>query len=451
MKLVARFASVACIVTAGLAIACEVQKTTSPPSNLSLKKSSATTDNTCQDVVADHNKGKKSSDLALLCAIQAPGPANLTQGQKGWVDHGRYYLANQSNKSLDVFDADALTFVGRVEGFAGNLPAGGGTALTNGPGPSSVIFSDPHTAWVSDGNSTTWIVDVHAMRIIGSVNTSIPACDGGTATTHYCGRANEIMYDPEHRLIFVQNPSPLSKDATGTPPTHAAINTYATFINADPPYNIVGVVTFDQRRGQESPVYDRQTHRMLSAVSGRTVGTTVYHQYVAVIDPTQPTVVQDSFVIDCNSPDILGPAAPRTFGINDPSLGPEQHMIIPACGRPVIMNATTGAIINGQISTVAGGNETWYNKGDKNFYVAVGNQVGVIDASSATLKQAIPALGVANPAADSKTNRVFVIVQSSANPTVCTQFGYQTSGCIAVYGHLGKPDKDDAVADDDDD
>jgi hypothetical protein len=155
MKIVALLS--AAVVTA-LTLSCDTQQPVDPQSTLSLKKIAMGADNTCLDVAAANHKGDKNAAVILRCAIQAPGPAVLTQGQKGWVDGHNYYLANQSNQGLDVFDADALTFVGRVSGFAGNLPAGGGTALTNGPGPSAIAFSDHNTAWVSDGNSTTWIV-----------------------------------------------------------------------------------------------------------------------------------------------------------------------------------------------------------------------------------------------------------------------------------------------------
>ncbi len=436
---------------------------TPPPTApaLSFTKIASDAGNTCLDVAAANHRGDKHAPVVLRCAIRAPGLAVLTQGQKGWVDGHNYYLANQSNAGLDVYDADALTFVGRVGGMAGNLPAGGGTAITNGPGPSAIAFSDHKTAWVSDGNSTTRIVDVKAMQIIGSVNTSIPACDDGT--NHYCGRANEIAYDPEHQLIFVQNPSPLAVAAP-----HGALDTYATFINARPPYNIVGTISFPNRRGQEAPVYDMQTHRMLTAVSGRQVVATVggvptvtelHHQYVAVINPeVRPFVVEDSFKIDCTALGItvaVTPANPsgRTFGINDPpnAIGPDQHMVIPGCGRPIIMNAATGEIISSGITQVGGGNETWYNKGDKNFYTTVGGFVGVIDAKTAQWLQNVDAPGGANPAAYAKKNRVFVIVQRSTTAaTVCDQFGYQATGCIAVYGHEGKDDADEPDGDDDD-
>jgi len=448
------------VVVAALALSCDTQQPLAPINTPSFKKIATGADNTCLDVAAANHRGDKHAPVILRCAIQAPGPVVLTQGQKGWVDGHNYYLANQSNAGLDVYDADALTFVGRVGGMAGALTAGGGTATTNGPGPSAIAFSDHKTAWVSDGNSTTWIVDVKAMQIIGSVNTSIAACDDGT--NHYCGRANEIAYDPEHKLIFVQNPSPLAVAAP-----HGAIDTYATFIDARPPYNIVGTIAFPNRRGQEAPVYDKQTHRMLTAVSGRQVVATVggvptvtelHHQYVAVINPeVRPFVVEDSFKIDCTALGItvaVTPANPtgRTFGINDPpnAIGPDQNMVIPGCGRPIIMNAQTGAIISSSITAVGGGNETWFNKGDGNFYTTAGNLVGVIDAKTAQLLQTVPNQGGANPAAYAKKNRIFTIIAANATtPTACTPFGYQTTGCLTVFGHEGKDEADEPDDDDD--
>src|SRR6266853_833607 len=443
MKPVALF--LAAVITA-LALSCDPGQRVAPQPTLSLSKIATDASINCLDVAAANHKGNRNAPVALRCAIQAPGPSPLTQGQKGWIDGHHYYLADQSNKGLDVFDADALTFLGRVDGMAGNLTAGGGTATTNGPGPSSVVLSDRKTAWVSDGNSTVRVVDVEHMSIVGSVNTSIAACND--ATHHYCGRANEITYDPEHKLILVQNPAPLSLakcTATGANCTTAAgvaaagadMDTYGTFINARPPYAIVGTISFPDRRGQEAPLWDQQTHRILTAVSGRLVGTTVFQQYVAVIDPTvRPFTVEKHYDIDCFALGI-GASPGSLFGINDPTLGADQHVVIPGCGRPIIFNAATGAIISSSISQVPGGNETSYGKGDGNFYVDAAlpggtANLGVIDARSAQLLQLVSNVGGANPAAYGKKNRIFTIVAARGGDTTtaCTGFSvaYQKSG-----------------------
>jgi len=460
MKPMLRLGTVLFSAVAAVLLACDQHQPPTAPI-ISLHKTQAPpppTDPSCANVVASKHRGNKDSSVVLLCAIQAPGPKALANGTKGWIDGKRYYLTDQTNAGLDIFDAVDLAFVGRVGGMLGDATTGGGTATTNGAGPSSVVFDRRGRAWVSDGNSTTWIVDVEHMKIIGSVNTSIPACDGGTATTHYCGRTNEITYDPIHDLVFVQNPTPLDVNAP-----HGALDTYASFVSARPPYHIVGTISFKDRRGQEAPLWDQGTRRIVTAVSGRQVVTNgvvtaLFHQYVAVINPrVRPFVVEHEFDIDCTALGIVGAITPtnptgRQFGINDPALGAHQHMVIPGCGRPLIMNARTGAFINTGITQVGGGNETTYGSVDKNFYTAVGNLLGVIDARTAQFLQTAPDTGGANPAAFAGGyNRIFTIVQASANRTACTPFGYQATGCITVFGHTGTPRGHDGDGDDDDD
>src|ERR1051326_2026426 len=115
----------------------------------------------------------------------------------------RYYFADRSNFGVDIIDAENDVWVGRVTGMAGALPSGGGTATTNGPGPNGVLVTPNRILWAGDGNSTVRVANVDPgstdyLKIIGSVSTAIPACD--TGTTHYCGRADELGYDPKDRI-----------------------------------------------------------------------------------------------------------------------------------------------------------------------------------------------------------------------------------------------------------
>ena len=60
------------------------------------------------------------ADVKLLSTIDIPG-AELAQFDIGVVDveAGRYYLADRSNKGVDIFDTQTNKFVGRVDGFVG--------------------------------------------------------------------------------------------------------------------------------------------------------------------------------------------------------------------------------------------------------------------------------------------------------------------------------------------
>ena len=105
-------------------------------------------------------------------------------------------------------------------------------------------------------------------------------------------------------------------------------------------------------------------------------------------------------------------------------------MVIPGCGRALITDVRTGAIT---ILPVGGGNETWYNPGDGNFYVtganfsitpAGPNSLGVIDARSSTIRQYVTALNATNPTAAAENNHIFAVVPANATTaTACTQFG----------------------------
>ena len=167
--------------------------------------------------------------------------------------------------------------------------------------------------------------------------------------------------------------------------------------------------------------------------------------------------MEKKFDIDCTALGIVGATSPtnptgRQFGINDPALSPHGHMVIPGCGKALIMNTTTGAVT--PILQVGGGNETWYNSGDGRYYVTgvditTGtNSLGVIDAATSTWKQSVPALQATNPTAFAETNTIFAVVQLNAGQvttpstdiSACASAGGVAGrGCILVFRHVASP------------
>jgi hypothetical protein len=430
------------------ALSCEEQQATAPqPAALSLHKSATGPANPC---VQDKDHDRKDAAVQILCAITVPGNP-LANVAKGWFSHARnaYYINDQSNKAVDVIDLKSYAFAGRVTGFVGVATSGGGTATTNGQGPNSMALADGHQMWVSDGNSQVQVVDLHALSIVATVRTAIAACDGATATTHYCGRDNEMTYDPENHLIIVVNPNPLDRT------THAALPPYVTFIDAHPPYPILGTVSFPDAKGTpEAPVWNRATHRFLLPVptcSGATCdpakgGT----EYIAVLDPKTLSVATRFVMPDCAT--LMPGITPVPTGMmNDMSIDEkDQHVIMPVCGRgEVVFDARTGAVVH-VVTEIAGSDETWFNDGDGRFYVAANDpanantrSLGVIDGRSGLWLQNVPDVGGVIPAAsDEPANRVFTTVTASAGTTACTPFGVAASGCVIVFEHEGgKPDK----------
>lgn len=402
-----------------------------------------------QDKDQDNNR---NAPVSPLSAIFVPGNP-ITSSDIAWADPGteRYYFADRSNFGVDVIDAEKDTWVGRVIGMAGPLPSGGGTSTTNGPGPNGVVVTPMRRLWAGDGNSTTQLADVDPasptyLQILNSVTTALPVCDGGTATTHYCGRADEIDYDPIHHIILIANPSPLSVTVP-----HVSIDPYATFINADPPYNVLGHITFAGAGGLEQPRWDHQTRRFLITVPGKAIGATILTlASIQVINPTT-MLSEKTYPLDCQA--IASVTSVSVTGI---VLRPNQHILTSACGFPVILTLdpqTTKVNVIKVVNQVGGGDQVWFNPGDGRFYVTgldmtspTGVQsLGVINAETSEWLQNVSDVRGKNPAAFRENNHIFTIVQinaaiaagTSPDNSICyTLFNLKGTGCVAVFRHL---------------
>jgi hypothetical protein len=393
----------------------------------------------------------RNAPVTPLAAIMVPGNP-ITSADIAWADPGtgRYYFADRSNAGVEIIDAKKDVWINRVEGMAGALPSGGGTATTNGPGPNGVVVTPQKRLWAGDGNSTVQVADVdpHSpgyLKILHSVSTALPVCDGGPTGTHYCGRADELDYDPVHHVILIANNAPLSVE-----PPHSAIDPYATFINADPPYNVLGHITFVGAGGLEQPRWDGHTKRFLITVPGNIVDTKIVTlPSIQVINPVT-MLSEETFPIDCQA--IAGVTSVSVTGI---VLRSNQHILASACGFPVILTleAKTGKInVIRVIKQVGGGDQVWFNPGDDRFYVTgldltepTGVQsLGVINADSSEWLQNVPAVRGKNPAALPENNHIFTIVQitsaiaagTTPDDSICfTEFKSKGTGCVVVFTH----------------
>jgi hypothetical protein len=449
MQRVARF--VPFVLLGAWSLSCETQPVSTPtsPSLVSARRVSATGPN--GQCLEDRDKDKRTAPVQILCAMTVPDNP-LTNVAKGWFSNERnaLYIADQSNRGVDVIDLKSYAYAGRVTGFVGVAGAGGGTAATNGQGPNSMALTQGHQMWVSDGNSQVQVVDLHSLSIIATVSTAIGDCDGGSAA-HYCGRDNEMTYDPEDHIIIVVNPNPLNRNAP-----HAAIPAYVSLIDAHPPYPILGRISFPDARGTpEAPVWNPKTHRFLLPVPTCNSATTCDParggtQYIAVINPRTRSVATRFEIPDCHT--LMPAITPIPTGmINDMSLDEkDQHVIMPVCGRgEVVFDAGTGAVVH-VVTEIAGSDETWFNEGDGRFYLAANDpnnanirSLGVVDGRTGLWLQNVADVGGVIPtASDEPANRVFTTVTASAGTTACTSFGVAASGCVIVFEHEdGKHEK----------
>jgi hypothetical protein len=173
---------------------------------------------------------------------------------------------------------------------------------------------------------------------------------------------------------------------------------------------VLGHVTFPGASGLEQPLWDREIHRFWITVPGPTGGSPV----IARVDPIS-MMVDKTYTLNCLA--LTGTAGANITGI---ALAPFQHLLVSACGRPIILSALTGHVFN-VITQVGGGDEVWHNPGDDRFYVTgasavapPGQSLGVIDAETSTWLQNVPDMRGKNPAAFAETNHIFTIVQINA-------------------------------------
>jgi hypothetical protein len=386
---------------------------------------------------SEHHKHNVKTPVRLIGVIPVPGNP-ITSADIGWVDPGteRYYIADRSNFGVDIIDAETDFYVGRVAGMAGPLPSGGGTAVTNGPGPNGVLVTPGRKLWAGDGNSMVQVADVdpdspNYLNIVGSISTAMPACDNAIA--HYCGRADELGYDPRDHVILIANNAPRSVAAP-----HGPVDPYATFISSKPPYAVLGHIVFAGAGGLEQPLWDPELHKFWITVPGPAAGN-------PVIDRVDPITmrIDKTYTLDCVA--LTGTASASITGI---ALAPFQHLLVSACGKPIVLSALTGRVFN-VITQVGGGDEVWHNPGDGRFYVTgpdtstTVQSLGVIDAETSTWLQNVPDIRGKNPAAFAESNHIFTVVQITAamvaapatDNSTCTQFGLAGRGCIAVFAH----------------
>jgi hypothetical protein len=350
--------------------------------------------------------------------------------------------------------------------MVGVVGAADGSVKNNGSGPNGVVVTPGRRAWAGDGNDTLVVADVDPnsptyLSILKSINladtnpSSPSFCDNGTANGHWCGRADEIGYDPRHHVILIATPGPLSPThvdpvaCSSFPHNHCPALPYATLVSADPPYAVLKSFSFTNAGGLEQPLWDPGLNRFWITVPG----TATQGPRIVRINDTALTI-DKTITLDCAA---LGGTGSSITGI---ALAPFQHLLVSACGYPVDVSALSGTA---KIITkkVGGGDEVWYNPGDGRFYVtgrdtANVQNLGVIDAEHDLWLQNIPVSGTLppsgtaltagrNPAAFSENNRVFVdtpvttaiAAGTAKDDSTCIKFGIIGRGCIAVYAHAG--------------
>ena len=332
-----------------------------------------------------------AAELKVIDQIKVPG-AGLQSFDISYMDqvNNRYYLADRTNKALDIIDAKTGKFIAQVTGFVG----------AKGPdegGPNGVVVVGDE-AWVGDGDSTVKVVDLKTNKIVDTVAT------GGK------NRADEVAYDPKNQVFIVAN------DAEEPP--------FLTLISTKPGHKIIKKISLpDATDGLEQSIYYAPKGVFLTAIpqlkGNETIGG------IATIDPVKGEIIKVMNVANC---------APAGL-----AQGPDHNLVI-GCAtgdkkskqKPVtvVINGDTGAEV-ARIAGIGAADEVAYSAKNGQYYItatkmAKGPALGIIDAKTNTLVQTISTGGNTHSVATNDANgHVFLPTPKTAG--TC-------DGCILVYG-----------------
>ena len=395
--------------------------------------------------------------VRLLTTVPVPvSAANNTAGALysfdiSWVDQSTqtYYLADRSNRVVDVVDAKAATFVKQLRAtpdFRGFLPCSPPAGANDCAGPNGVVAAFPWL-FVTDAGSRVVTIDLRNGATVADVVTR-----AGDQT-----RADELAYDSRDGLLLVIN----NVQFAGHPPfaTLIKVNKVTGALTVGTSISLDAANGVDAQDGAEQPVWDPGTGKFYLSIPQ--IGPSVKDGGVVRINPTSG-VIEATYPVEFCGPAglTLGPRHDLLVGCNkvfDTAGGVWNPTgTVTAAPKDVILNVRTGGTTD--VPGVGAGDEVWFNAGDGNYYAtgsgsplrplpaatATGaTPLGVIDAEDQALVQLVPTYnvpaGVGHPAGTAHSVAVnagnnYVFVPLAAN----NAFPDCLTGCIAVYARPSK-------------
>jgi DNA-binding beta-propeller fold protein YncE len=330
--------------------------------------------------------------LKQVGTITVPG-APLESFDIGFVDPqtNQYFLADRSNKSVDVIDAKTDKYMTRIIGFVGDGPKG------NVSGPNGIVTVNNGTeVWAGDGDSTVKVIDLKTGKIIDTINT------GGKK------RADEVAYDPKDDVFIVAN------DADEPP--------FVTLISTKPDHKIIAKIPYSEASdGIEQPQYNPVDGMFyvdipeLNKEEGK--------GGLAVIDPKTAKTVKILPIENCTPHgQAIGPGSLVYIGCNAGNIKDKKT------GQMVVVDIKEGKVV-ANIPGAGGSDEVWANNNIGQWYAATSNNssgpsLTVIDATSNKVIQLFKtAVGAHSVAVSPTSNHVYV-------PTRASNGG--CGGCILV-------------------
>ena len=380
-----------------------------------------------------------NTQTRCLTAVTIPGNA-LKSFDISWVNPWRaeYYLADRSNKGIDVIDTWTNTFKRRVG--AGNFV--GALASNAVSGPDGVVT---HNRWLyaGDGDSTLKVYDLNGPATSPSQTLST----GGTT------RLDEMALTRDGLLLLAAN--------NAEDPPFATLfkangdNTVSNVSKITKVMVTAAIIPTGAGLSLEQPAWDPKTQRFYTSIPiiannpagcnyGQLPGKITCDGGLLVLDPTtlaKPLAVLGAFDPNTNT----GVVPLHACGPNGATLGVHDNLLLgctpgnnPSDTTTLVINAKTKNYAN--IANITGSDEVYFNAGDKRYYTGSSSQpggavLGVIDETSVLIETIPQGAGSHSVAADSKRNEIFVPQSANDATGVAAGICGGTNGCVAVYRH----------------
>jgi hypothetical protein len=308
----------------------------------------------------------------------------------GYVEAGKYFLADRNNKAVDVVDTKSNKLIAQISG-----PFTGAGATTDESGPDGIVgITGTHTIYVGDVDSIK-VIDTDAKKTVNTI-----------AVSNSGSRVDEGCYDPGDHLAMYASPG-------DSPP-------FATFVSTLT-QTAVQKLVFNGSSGLEACAYDPVSKSFLINNDGT---------------PANPAGELD--VVTASSVATGNPVVSKSFPLGEcgPTgivLGPNNDVLI-GCDPPaghslisVIMDRTSGAI---HATVPFGGvDQVSYDPTSNRYFLPARHfvkdgtaaasgfdpQMGVVDGTTRQLLFMIPVgTGAHSVAVDSALGQVDVPFQAGA-------------------------------------
>ena len=298
--------------------------------------------------------------------IATVGISGLAAYDISWIppEGGKYFLADRTNKSLDMIDTNTLAFTRNTNGLFVGVVLVNGAADNDLSGPNGVLtINNPNgaggEAWVGDGPQLQAGCPVFlgakcsAVKVINHAGSLTQ-----TIVTSGAARADELCHDPVDRLIVIANDAE-ADFSFGTP--------FISFISTDTYQIVAQFLIPEATNGIEQCQWDRTTGLIflnLPEVGGPGNDTADGQVYVFnPKSPGSPPIAKYIIpTIDCAGPQgmAIGPEPQLLLGCNAKSAD--------GLRKSVIINKHTGALL-AEGWTIGGADQVWFNPGDSHYSV----------------------------------------------------------------------------------